>query len=207
MTKISVVGEGDGEVPAARILLDRLSAAGLVPPIRVSKVLNAQGRGNLTTAGGVERFYRLARTDADAILFLADADADCPPTLAGSLAARIRAITPVVPVGFVLAKAEFESWFIADVARLAGTTVKGRVLLPVGTKPPADAEELANPKAWLIQRTSTGTTYKETSDQPALSAAIDLVHVAATSRSFRRLINALNALCSAVQSGSAEVSP
>jgi hypothetical protein len=39
---------------------------------------------------------------------------------------------------------------------------------------PADAEAVRDPKAWLRDRMPSATSYKETLDQPALTAVLDL---------------------------------
>jgi hypothetical protein len=50
-------------------------------------------------------------------------------------------------------------------------------------------------------------TYKETTEQPAYSAVLDLARVYARSRSFRRLLHAVQELVEALNAGVATVTP
>ena len=140
------------------------------------------------------------------MLIVLDADEDCPVDLACGLAGRIRALEPSVPVAFVTANASFESWFLADLGSIVDRRVRGRVLIPAGESP-EDPDGIRNPKSTLIALTADGTTYKETSDQPALASLIDPEVVSERSRSFRRLVGALRDLEAAVAAGTSNVTP
>jgi hypothetical protein len=52
--------------------------------------------------------------------------------------------------------------------------------------PPTDPEANPNPKAWLSERMPPGRPYRETLDQPALTAIFDL-HAACAAPAFRKL--------------------
>ncbi len=206
MPLVGVVCEGDGDEEALRVLLYRIAATENLPLVP-GEVLPARGRGNLTTPGGIEKYFRLVATGHVAVLIVLDADRDCPVQLARGLARRIRALRPSIAVGITAANAAFEAWFLADLSSIAGQTVKGRILIPDLGEPPADPDGVHNPKARLIALTAAATTYKETSDQPSLASMIDPDVVAERSRSFRRLVGALRGLADAVATGRVDVTP
>ena len=140
------------------------------------------------------------------MLIVLDADEDCPVDLALGLAQRIRALRPSVPAAIVAANAAFEAWFLADLESIAAKRVKSRVLIPKA-EPSSDPDGIRNPKRRLIALTARGTTYKETTDQPALASMTDPGVVSRRSRSFRRLVGALRNLATAVEAGSPGVTP
>ena len=62
------------------------------------------------------------------ILVLLDADDDCPAELASRLLRRARQSRPDRPIRVVLAKAEYESWFLAAAASLADNAESTKLL-------------------------------------------------------------------------------
>src|SRR5439155_15126670 len=85
-------------------------------PFRVPK-------DRLLRDGELERAVSQAAEDAGPdgrILILIDADDDCPATLGPRLLLRARNARPDRPTCVVLAKFEFESWFLASADSLRG---------------------------------------------------------------------------------------
>jgi hypothetical protein len=120
IASIASIVEGDGEVRALPKLLFRLAREVAVPDLRVPTPMRVQ-RGRLIAPGGVERAVGAVAQRVGAaggVLVLLDADDDCPATLGPALLAR--AARPDVRVCVVLANREFEAWFVAAVASLAG---------------------------------------------------------------------------------------
>jgi hypothetical protein len=68
----------------------------------------------------------------------------------------------------VIAKNEFEAWFVAAANSLA---MAGK--LAPGTRAHPDPESVRNAKGWLGE--CMGRRYSETIDQPAFAAVFDLV--------------------------------
>ena len=206
--RVAVIAEGDGDQPAIGVILRRLpgSHEDLVQ-VQVGEVYNAHGRGNLTRADGIERFFRFSALGHDAVLVVLDSDQDCPLTLAADLAARMKACALGVPAAVVCANHAFESWFLADLASVRGVTVKGRVLLRPAAEVLERPELIVNPKARLRDLLMPQEYYKERSDQPALAGLIDLGRVEARCRSFRRLISGLRDLQAAAASGTDTATP
>ncbi len=110
-----------------------------------------------------------------------DADDDCPAEVAAQILERARACVPHRRVSVVLAKREFEAWFIAAAASLDGQ--RG---FSFDSRDWADAETPRDAKGWLADRMA-GRAYRETTDQPAFAALIDLQQAHDNSRSFRKL--------------------
>jgi hypothetical protein len=103
------------------------------------------------------------------ILVLLDCDDGCPATHAQYLLKRAVAARPDMPVSVVLAKREFEAWFLA-----AAESLRGHRGLPQDLCSPSAPEETRGAKEWLASRMASGRGYSETSDQPALSAVLDI---------------------------------
>ena len=121
--QISCIVEGHGEVAAVPILIQRI-ALSLDPglpifpprPIRVS-------RNQVVKAGELERVVELAArkiSGQGAIFILLDSDNDCPAELGPELLYRARQVRSDLPMAVVLAKREFEAWFLAAAESLRG---------------------------------------------------------------------------------------
>lgn len=181
---ISCIVEGHGEVSSVPILLRRIAeghdpalSVRVPPPLRVSA-------DKLRRPGELERYVELAARrvgTAGGVLVLLDADddEDCPARVGPELLARSVAQRNDVPISVVLAKREFESWFLA-----AAASVSGKRGLALELEGPDDPEEVRGAKEWLRRHMSPGTTYAPTQDQPALTAVFDLNTARVTSPSF-----------------------
>ena len=185
MSAVASIVEGDGEVAALPILLRRLGdwltpdqAVNVLPPIRVrrDRLINRDDE--------FRRHLLLAAAkcaDSGWILVLLDADDDCPAELGAQLLARASAVVPHRRVSVVLANREFEAWFIAAAASLTG---QRSFVFDVSHR--VDAEVPRNAKGWVERRMSS-RAYRETTDQPAFTARMDLHLAREGSRSFRKL--------------------
>lgn len=170
MARIVAIVEGQGEVAALPILLRRM--AGLlgvyvdIPnPIRVR-------RNRIVKPGEMERAVELAARRAGregCILILLDADEDCPAELAPELLQRATDARSDRHISVVLAKTEFESWFIA-----AAGSIAGHQGIEDTAKAPANPESISDAKVWLSGRMPSGRSYRSTRDQPGLTTIFDL---------------------------------
>ncbi len=170
--KLIAIVEGHGDVAAVRVLLRRVLHEKLQrydveiePPIRVPK-------DKLLKPGELERAVNLAarRTSAtDGIIVLVDADDDCPAELAPAMATRAAESRSDRRISVVIAKSEFESWFVAAADSLAGYRGLSHSLVA-----PANAERIRDAKGWLASNMPTGSTYRETIDQAAFASRINL---------------------------------
>ena len=146
-------------------------------PIRVQ-------RQRVLKAGELERAVDLAARQAGTggcVLILLDAETDCPRELAPHLLRRAREARRDRNIRVVLAKAEYEAWFLA-----AADSIAGQHGIGASTEPPDDAEAVTGAKEWLRARMPRGRSYRETLHQPALTAIFDL-DVARSAPSFDKL--------------------
>ena len=172
MQRIASIVEGHGDVKAVPILLRRIarrlspeSAFEILRPIRV-------GRYKILKSGELERAVELAARQTGAsgrILILLDADDNCPAELGPELLARAVAARRDRDVRVVLAKSEYEAWFLAAAGSIAG--YRG---FHTRAAPPSDPELVRDAKGWLTALLPSGQSYRETLDQPALTAIFDL---------------------------------
>jgi len=219
--RLTPIVEGPGEARALPILLRRLllEKFGLNPAdIQILPPKNALGYGRLTRAdpkAGVERYVQHALKDqCDCVLILIDNDPakglkhdriiqdDCAPELAHYLAQRLRNMYCTKPVVVVVARWEYEAWFLANLERIGSL-----VGIAEGVVFEGDVESVGSPKGWIARRLPPGRRYSPTIDQPALTRALDLDIVAQRSRSFRRLQHALEELIEATLQNQQIVTP
>ena len=90
-------------------------------------------------------------------------------------------------VSAVIANKEYEAWFLASIASLAGK--RG---LRNDLQPPGDAESIRDAKGWLGSRMLKGG-YHVITDQPAFTALFDMDQAHAASRSMRKMTAAVTA--------------
>lgn len=169
---VACIVEGHGEVEAVPILIRRIAAeldpalvVQVLPPLRVP-------RYKLVKTGEIERSVELAARKTGgtgAILVLVDSEDDCPAEVGPDLLCRAQTARRDVPVGVILAKHEFEAWFLA-----AAESLRGLRGLPPDLAAPADPEAIRGAKEWLRDRMQPKFKYHEVLDQPALTARFDL---------------------------------
>jgi hypothetical protein len=209
--------EGYGEWDAVPILLRRWLRFRRHHNIEVHEdgPVRASGRGAITVAHdeknelGVEYYIGkalLREPQPDVILILIDADEECPRNLAPSLLARARALVPPdYPIGVVIAKREYEAWFLAafpstrfrQALTELGKSLNFRLTgqsLPRGM----DVEEIADCKKEVAKLLGL-KKYKETIHQSALTHLLPFTRgamrgMARRSRSFRKLLKELHEL-------------
>jgi hypothetical protein len=189
---IACIVEGHGEVEAVRILIGRIAervdptlSVNVKRPLRVT-------RSQLVRAGELERAVELAARQVGrqgGILVLIDSDDDCPAELGPQLLDRARKARGDLAIGVVLAKREFEGWFLASAESL-----RGKRGLPGDLAPPPDPESIRGAKEWIARHMIGGGTYSETLDQPALTAVFDLDQAAARSNSFDKCLREITGL-------------
>ncbi|EDY46421.1 DUF4276 family protein [Streptomyces sp. SPB074] len=193
MTPLPVVApivEGHGEMQAVRGLITRiavelcggwaevaqpfrLDAGKMRKPDELAKAVRVQA-ARVPGAGGV-----LALRDGD------DSDITCPVELARLLAPAPGLVG--VPVEIVIARQEYESWFLA-----AAESLRDHPSVRDDATAPADPEARRGAKARL--ESMMCESYKETLHQAKFSALLDLRAARENSRSFRRMVHAIETL-------------
>ena len=170
--KIGCIVEGQGDVAAVPVLIQHIAAErypemviDIPRPIRVN-------RNQVVLPDQLEQEVKLATQKIGgkgAIFIILDSDDDCPAQLGPALLNRASQVHDNLPIAVVLAKHEFEAWFLA-----AAESLRGKRGLKNDIIPPTNPEEIRGAKEWLYQRMQTGNTYSETIDQPALAALFDI---------------------------------
>ena len=168
MTLIAPIVEGHGEETAVPELIRRIAYEIGVFDVKVAKAIRVH-RGERDNRSEGERGVRRGACKEGAVLVLLDADGDCPAQLGPRLQLRAEAAAAGVAVSVVVAKEEFEAWFIA-----AAQSLRGQRGLAPNLLPPQDPEAIVGAKEWLTARRVDGQAYKETLDQVALAAVVDL---------------------------------
>lgn len=193
--ELACIVEGHGERESVPILVRRI--ANLIDPglvVHLAAVIRIP-RDKLVKAGELERAVSLAARNLSrngAILVLVDADDACPATLGPDLLARAVNTRPDIVQGVVLAKFEFEAWFLA-----AAQSLRGLRGLPADLTAPRVPEAIRGAKGWLSERMGPEAHYSETIDQPALTAAFDMTQ-AQTANSFDKCDREIRRLIAAV---------
>lgn len=195
--RIAPIVEGHGEVESVAILIKRIVAAehpllqvDVLHPIRMPA-------SKLKKMGELERAVELAARNLRAkggggILILLDCDDGCPAKDGPVLLQRATRVD--VPVSVVLAKKEFETWFIA-----AAESLRGHRDLPNSLNSTANPESIRDAKGWLSRQMQSHTSYSETLDQPALTAAFDLSLAKKRSASFDKCFREIRNLSALIQ--------
>ena len=73
----------------------------------------------------------------------------------------------------MLARREYEAWFLASIPAIAGREIRPGLSIPAGTVFDGDPEEKRGAKEWLTKHYPRGKAYKPTMDQLALTKMID----------------------------------
>ena len=115
------------------------------------------------------------------ILILLDADSDSPGQLAPEVLRRANEARTDRVIRVVLAKTEYEAWFLA-----AADSIAGQHGTDGAATPPDDPESVTGAKEWLGNRMPHRQRYRPTLHQAALTAIFDL-DAARTVPSFDKL--------------------
>ena len=170
--QIGCIVEGHSEVEAVPILIRRI-AENLCPELRIVMPQPIRiSRNKIVKADELERGVELAARNIrgqGAILIILDSDDDCPAQIGPELLCRALQVRRDLPIAVVLAKYEFESWFLA-----AAESLRGQRGLKNYLQSPDNPEAIRGAKGWLNRQMESGETYRETLDQPALTARFDL---------------------------------
>ncbi|MBI4567993.1 MAG: DUF4276 family protein [Planctomycetes bacterium] len=163
ITLIAPIVEGHGEVEAVPALLYRIAETiGLADSLRVNPPIRVKSGSFLNDADYFERYVTLAAAKAaqagGSVLILLDCEDGCTKTLGPDLLRKARAVRGDVMFLVVLAKREYESWFLA-----AARSLRGVAGLKADTDPPADSTAIRGAKEWLTNHMNG--TYDEITHQ------------------------------------------
>ncbi|MGO9122568.1 MAG: DUF4276 family protein [Desulfomonilaceae bacterium] len=179
--------EGYGEADSVQALLNRILQSMNAHTVHSDKPFR-QKRQRIIKQGELERAIESAirkRRNVGAILVLLDADRDCPAILGPELLTRARNATSL-PVKVVLAKMEFESWFLGSLE-----SFRGFMGVPDGAVAPE------NPEAWgkgRLERICKPVNYRSTVHQLEFVRGMDIDACRRRCPSFDKLCPDVDAL-------------
>ncbi len=183
---IQPIVEGDGEVAAFPVLLRRLLAE-LGVYLEIGPAIK-QNRSDLVRELAFKNALKLAsfRPHVEAVIVLFDSDEDCARALIPQMAQWAAEDMAHLPCAIVLARREYESWFLAAIESLRG--IRG---IREDAAYADDPEVKGDAKGAIRRMTPKNAPYSPTADQPALSAVFDLAQAYRNARSFRKLVKEL----------------
>jgi len=187
---IQPIVEGHGEMEAAPVLLRRLQDVGMAYGFRIARPIRRH-RSELVTEGQLRRSVQLAlgTPEIAGILVLFDSDDDAVCQLGPQLQVWAQAEAGEVNCQVVLAKREYEAWFISSIESLRG--FRG---IATDATSHATPEGVRDAKSELETRMTPGKFYAPTTDQAAFSARVELSETHRRCRSFRKLTAAFGTL-------------
>lgn len=168
--KIGCIVEGQGDVEAVPVLIRRI-AADLYPELSIVTRPTRVPRAKVVQIDQLEKTVGLTAQKIGrqgAILIILDSDDDCPAKLGPELLQQVVNIRSDLPIAVVLAKCEFEAWFLA-----AAESLRGLRGLKNEIQSPSNPEGIRDAKGWLSSQMEGNRTYDEVNDQPALTARFD----------------------------------
>jgi len=187
--------EGHAEVRALPVLMRRLLAEFGRYEVRIARPVRVK-RYKVVRPGELERALELARRrpeGCDAILLLLDSDDDCPKEVAPCLIARARNASVGLPIAVVLAKSEFEAWFVGSLESLRGV----RGIEETAISPP-NPEDIRDAKGYLSHQMTYGRRYVEVDDQPAMAQSFDLTLARQSCPSFDKFLRDVQEILAAI---------
>lgn len=188
MRSVIAIIEGHGEEESVPILLRRMldpTEFSIEHPIRVKRdqFLKLEEEFNRVVA------LALAKAGSHGIiLIILDADDDCPAMLGPRVLSAVNSkIMPNQSAFCIIAKREFEAWFLASAESL-----RGKRGIPVDLLSPKDPEGIRGAKEWLSEKMKR--KYRPVLDQPAFTAIFDLPLAQSKSLSFDKLLRDISSL-------------
>jgi hypothetical protein len=184
---IQPIVEGQGEVESVPLLLRRVLGALGIWDVQVGRPLRSP-RYQVVREPDLKKMLALATraNDLQAIVVIVDLDDDCARDLIPSMTQWCAEIVKDKPCAVVLARREYEAWFLAAVESLRGKCG----ILPTATYE-ADPEAKRGAKEALRLLMPKNRAYDEPADQPAMTAAFDMQMAYKQSSSFRKLVSEL----------------
>ncbi len=204
MHKIVPIVEGEGEIDSVPKLIYKILRHLGRNDFVVTDGKSAGGCTNLKKQADLTRLLRSAERESGIIgtLILIDADDNCPVTLANEIVQLVNTISVRYSVVVVVANREYEAWFLASLE-----TVRGSENIPADSVFSGDIEGKSDVKGWLTKQMPKGKAYKENTHQVLMTQKIDVTTAHQNSRSFRRLVHAVELLVDAADTNAAAISP
>lgn len=170
--KFGCIVEGHGEVQSVPVLIRRIAAEHYPELVIDIPRPNRVHRDKVIKIDELEREVELTAQKINrqgAILIILDSDDNCPAELGPALLHRASQTHSDLPIAVVIAKHEFEAWFLTSAESL-----RGQRGLRNDIHRPNNPEAIRDAKGWLSNQMEDSRRYRETRDQPALAALFDI---------------------------------
>jgi len=138
----------------------------------------------------------------DGVLIIRDSDGRCPKELGPQILEWASSVAGGRPVEVVIAKNEYENWFLAGAPSLAG--FKG---LPAKLQAPRSPEDVPDAKEWLAHRMPQKDPYSPARHQLAFTERVDLSMARARSASLDKCIEKILRLLSSLSTSRQAAAP
>jgi len=196
MERLLLIVEGHGEISAGRVLISRILQEKFEIYTCSIELQRRKDICHLKSRGWTRfrDYLRAAYLENCPILWILDCDDDCALEIAQELTQQANSIPVRQAVAFALLPREFETMFLYDID--AAITA---LSLDPKTQRPAEPKEIRGAKGWLSRQMKGNGIYKETVDQPRITARLNLDMLEQDYRDFRHLIEALRWLCTATE--------
>jgi hypothetical protein len=177
---IALIVEGPGDGGAIPVMLRKYLYERAMFIDVLATPLATNGLGNVTSAGGIEKFVSVAasRPGCRAILVVLDSDRECVVERATALLSRVGHVAQ--PVTIALAERDFEDWIYAS-----AETLGFEDFAPWRPDINGGAE---------IKNALLPTAYTKPQHQPALASKIDFGVARGRSKSLDRLLSRVDSL-------------
>jgi hypothetical protein len=184
---IQPIVEGQGEEKAFPVLLRRLLPE-LGCYVGVSGSPFRSKRTQIVREADFKTAVQIAalKPGASAILVLFDADDDCASIHVPNMLEWAREVAPEMPCGVVMARREYEAWFLAAIESL-----RGQHGISQDAVYQSNPEQVRDAKGAVGSFMPHNASYAPTADQPSLSARFDLGAAYRRASSFRKLVKEL----------------
>ncbi|MHA1652978.1 MAG: DUF4276 family protein [Candidatus Thorarchaeota archaeon] len=200
--RLGIIAEGDKNSAEAVREIVRLILQDISERCPIARIIQVAGP---IATGSKSKLLRkleahvqlcLRKREAQGILIVYDADDECPKDEAISLANKISTWSVGAPVAIAIAQREFEAWLIASIDSIAGKHLEGCNGIRRGVSFGGTPDTIADPKEWLSQHLQQRPgrpfrKYKETKHAREMSKHVDVTLATKRSRSFRRLVHAV----------------
>ena len=158
--RIGIIVEGHGEVEAFPILVRRLLARHGITDVEIPRPWRLP-KGKMMRQDELARTVEMVArktSPGGALLILLDADDDCPAELGLRVLECVRRVRNDRPLSVVVAKREFEAWFLG-----AAESLRGQRGLPSDLSRRNRLKRYAMPRDGLIQGCRVATARHSTS--------------------------------------------
>jgi hypothetical protein len=196
--RLAAIVEGHGDVEAVPKLIHRIAREVIPSAMVIVRPVLRVPASQLRKEGELERQVERAAREMGAkgaILILVDCDWDggCPAREGPALVQRARLARSDMHISAVLAKKEYEAWFIA-----AAESLRGECGLAQDLVADPAPENIRGAKEWLSRHMLRNRRYVETTDQAALTSVFDMQQAARRADSFdkcyREIVHLLTVL-------------